>query len=106
MEVLLEIFVYLRFSESKQFFSFVSAAAALGFFLICCGRRLCHPAIVGVFCLPTIPLQWFYSLSLNGIVSIGVPALYKCIIQSLVLCKSASFKGVVFVILSQLKKLA
>ena len=49
--VLLKILAYWRPSDDKQlFFPFVSAsvAAAFGLVLICCGRRLCHPAIISV----------------------------------------------------------
>lgn len=50
--LLLEISAYLRPSEGKQLFSFISAATTLELILICCSQELCHPAIIIVLSIP------------------------------------------------------
>jgi len=51
--VLVEIPVYLRSSEGKQLYSFVSASAAsLGLILTCCSLGLCHSTVIAVISIP------------------------------------------------------
>jgi len=51
--VLVEIPVYLRPSEGKHLYSFVSASAAsLGLILTCCSLGLCYSTVIAVISIP------------------------------------------------------